>query len=117
MKIIIAGLRNFTDYNLLKTTINNLLDKSNITITEVVSGGANGVDKLGEQYATEYNIPIRRFNADWNKYGNAAGPIRNKQMAEYADRLIAFWDNKSRGTGSMIKLAKNNKLKVYIKQI
>tara|TARA_R110000850_G_C9613254_1_gene430061 strand:+ start:165 stop:518 length:354 start_codon:yes stop_codon:yes gene_type:complete len=117
MKIIIAGLRNFTEYDLLKTTINNLLAKSNTTITEVVSGGANGADKLGEQYAVEYNIPIKRFNADWNKYGNAAGPIRNKQMAEYSDRLIAFWDGKSRGTGSMIKLAKKNNLKTFVKQI
>lgn len=48
------------------------------------------------------DIPVKRFPADWDRHGRAAGPIRNCQMAQYADALIAIWDGKSRGTKNMI---------------
>lgn len=68
-------------------------------------GGADGADLLGERYAKERGYPIKRFDADWTKFGKAAGPIRNGKMAEYADYLIAFWDGKSTGTADMINQA------------
>jgi len=71
----------------------------------VVSGTARGADKWGERYARRFNYIITKFPADWNKYGKSAGYIRNKQMAEYADHLIAFWDGESKGTKHMINLA------------
>ncbi len=98
MKVIIAGCRDFNDYNFLKREI----DKMNLPITEIVSGGARGVDTLGEKYANELEIPIKRFPANWDLYGKSAGPIRNKEMAKYGNYLIAFWDGKSRGTKNMI---------------
>lgn len=111
-KVIIAGGRDFNDYELLKAKVNNILaGKDNI---EIVSGKAPGADTLGERYAKEYNLPIAEFPADWSRYGNHAGPIRNKLMAEYADCLIAFWDGKSRGTKGMIELAKLYKLPTRI---
>lgn len=73
------------------------VDASGFRITEVVSGVAHGVDKLGERWAQAHKIPVKQFPAQWNKYGNAAGPIRNREMAEYADALIAVWDGQSRG--------------------
>ena len=74
-------------------------------ITEVVSGGARGVDKLGEIWAVKNDIPIRLFPANWKEHGRSAGYIRNKEMANYADALIALWDGKSAGTRHMVDLA------------
>lgn len=110
MKVIIAGCRDFNDY----AHVCRAIKESEFEITEIVSGGANGVDKLGERYAKENNIPVKKFPADWNKYGKGAGPKRNGEMAEYADALIAVWDNCSRGTGNMIDKANQRGLDVYI---
>lgn len=85
--------------------------------TEIVSGKAKGGDRLGENYANAYGYKIKEFPADWDKYGKQAGYIRNKQMAEYASHLIAFWDFKSKGTGHMIDLAKSQGLTVRIIEI
>lgn len=112
MKVIIAGGRTFNDYNKLKQTCDFLL--GNQEDVEIVSGTANGADKLGERYAHENNRELTTFPADWNTLGKSAGYIRNKQMAEYADALIAFWDGTSKGTLHMINLAEQNKLKVRV---
>jgi len=69
---------------------------------------------LGEHYAKEKGYKITQFPANWKRYGKAAGPKRNQEMANYADVLIAFWDGKSRGTKHMIELAKNRNLKIKI---
>lgn len=103
MKLIIAGSR---DYCLTVGFIDELLMENNLDelltdVTEVVSGGANGVDKSGESWADDRDIPIRIFKPDWNMHGKAAGPIRNREMAEYADALLLIWDGKSRGSASM----------------
>ncbi|SDX55609.1 Protein of unknown function [Lutibacter oricola] len=104
MKLIIAGTRTFNDYEKLCTECDNLLQDQNII--EIVSGAYyKGADKLGELYAKQRGYKITRFPADWNKFGKAAGPKRNEQMANYADALIVFWNGKSRGTKNMIELA------------
>lgn len=108
MKVIIAGSRTFNDYNLLKKYCNKYLQ--NQTEIEIVSGTANGADKLGEQYANEFGYKITQFPAKWDKYGKLAGFKRNEDMAKYADSLIAFWDGTSRGTQNMIELAKKYSL-------
>ena len=112
MKVIIAGVRTFDDYDLLCRRCDNILSSQNEI--EIVTGAAKGADKLGERYAKEKGYPIKLFPADWDKYGSSAGPIRNKQMAEYADALIAFWDGKSKGTKNMIELANKYALKIRI---
>lgn len=111
-KIIIAGGRDFDDYELLKRICDNLIKYKDSV--EIVSGGANGADKLGERYAKENNMNLRIFPADWYKFGKSAGYKRNLQMASYADVLIAFWDGKSKGTGHMIDLAKKHGLGVTV---
>ncbi|UZR93470.1 DUF2493 domain-containing protein [Chondrinema litorale] len=112
MKVIIAGTRYFNDYKLLHKYCNHILQ--NQQSVEIVSGCATGADRLGEKYALEKSYSLKKFPADWNNLDKAAGPIRNKEMAEYADALIAFWDGKSKGTLNMIETAKNLKLKVRV---
>lgn len=109
MKTIIAGSRAITDYQFIKYNLNNL--GFYFDITEVVCGMAKGADLLGKQWAEENNIPVKEFPADWDKYGRRAGYIRNVEMAEYADALVAFWDGKSMGTQHMIDIAKKLDLK------
>lgn len=105
MKTIIAGGR---DYLL---TPEDWCYLYNLEITEVVSGGATGADAGGEEYAVKHNIPIKRFPADWEKHGRAAGPIRNAQMADYADAVVLFPGGK--GTNSMFKIATAAGLIIY----
>jgi hypothetical protein len=107
--VIVAGSRGFNDYELLELHCNHLLrNKFNQGIPiEIVSGGARGADTLGEQYAENYCLDIHQFIPDWDLHGKSAGYIRNTQMKDYADALIAFWDQKSRGTFHMINLMKN----------
>ena len=112
MKVIIAGGRTFNDYDLLCQSCDKALSLQ--TEIEIVSGTANGTDKLGEKYANEKEYPIKQFPADWDKYGKSAGYKRNEEMAKYADALIAFWDGKSKGTKHMIDLAKRYELKVKL---
>lgn len=109
MKVIIAGSRHINDMSALRRAI----ELSKFDITEIVSGGASGVDTLGEIYAAEKGIPVKRFPADWDKHGRSAGPIRNGEMAEYADALIAVWHGASRGTANMIKQASYKKLRIH----
>jgi hypothetical protein len=112
MKVIIAGGRDFTDYELLKEKCDKIL--SSQKEIKIVSGNAQGADYLGERYAKERGYNLILFPADWKKYGKAAGPIRNTQMAENSDSLIAFWDGKSRGTKHMINTATKLGLKVRV---
>lgn len=98
MKVIIAGSRNITDYNMIEQVIS----KSKFNITEVVCGCAIGVDRVGQQWAKNNSIKIEEMPANWNKHGRAAGPIRNSEMAKYADAAIIIWDGKSPGSKNMI---------------
>jgi len=94
---------------------NLYIDDSDI---EIVSGRANGADRLGELFAKDYNLKIKYFPADWDLYGKSAGYRRNGDMAKYAAEdngvLVAFWDGKSKGTKHMIDTANKYKMKVYV---
>ena len=110
MKVIIAGTRSVDDYKLVVEAI----QRSGYNITEVVSGCATGIDRLGEQWARANNIPIKEMPADWSRFGNSAGPMRNRQMAEYADAAVIIWDGESRGTRNMIENMIRRKKPYYI---
>jgi len=112
MKVIIAGSRDFDDYNLLYKNCNNIL--SNQKEIEIVSGRARGADKLGEKYAKEKSLKLKLFPANWEKYGKKAGYLRNEEMAGYAKFLIVFWDGVSKGTKNMINIAKEKGLEIRI---
>jgi hypothetical protein len=112
MRVIVAGCRDWTDAWFVGRAIVNFP----WPIGEIVSGGARGADKLGERWAKENDVPLKVFPAEWSIYGKQAGFVRNAQMADYADGLIAFWDGKSRGTKDMIERATSSglRLAVYI---
>lgn len=116
IKVIIAGTRDFNDYSFLKKNLDYFLQgiNPNNEEIEIVSGNARGADKLGERYAKEHNLPVKLFPANWDKYGKRAGYLRNQEMANYADVLIAFWDEKSKGTKHMIDIAKKQDLTVIV---
>ncbi len=107
-KVIIAGSRDFKNYELLQAKLDTLLqDKTDI---QIVSGKAQGADRLGEKYAKENGYPIKEFPAQWDKYEKSAGMIRNNEMAKYADACVCFWNGKSKGTAHMLKIATKNNL-------
>jgi len=128
MKVIVAGSRHITDYQLVSQVISNTISKYNISVTEIVSGCADGPDTLGEQWALENGIKVEPFEIDWNditvpnaliktnkwgkQYNARAGFQRNERMAEYGDVLIAIWDGKSSGTKDMIDRATKHGLLV-----
>lgn len=139
IRIIIAGSRDFKDYEKLKEfsidAIESILKEKKLEEYDItiVSGGAKGADSLGEKFAKEYDLKLKIFKADWNnidvdgavvksnkygKYNAVAGHMRNEKMAEYASQeigmLIAFWDGKSTGTKNMIGLAEKYGLEVKV---
>ena len=113
MHIIIAGCRDFNDYAVVEKEVMNYIGKfiDKVEI-EIISGGASGVDALGERFAKEHSLGLKVVPADWKTYGRSAGPRRNEQMARMAGTLIAFLDGKSRGTKNMIDTAKRLGLRV-----
>jgi hypothetical protein len=110
MKTIIAGSRGFDDLFVMMME----MAKLDWRPTEVVSGTAPGADRTGECWANMFDIPLKRMPAQWDKFGRVAGKMRNVEMAEYAEALVAFWDGISPGTWHMIDTAKRLGLKVVI---
>lgn len=118
-RVIVAGSRYFNDKDKLYGVLDEIVKELGGNI-EIVSGCCRGADKLGEQYASEHNIPVKRFPADWLKYGKKAGYIRNKEMADYASEgdgrgwLVAFPLGASKGTRMMVDLAYKNNLGICV---
>jgi len=116
INVIIAGGRDFEDYQYLADSCDNVLYEHKRVI--VFSGNCpRGADLLGERYSAYRGRQVRRFPADWAEDGVSAGFVRNKKMAKMAGKgniLIAFWDGKSKGTENMIKHAKKYKLQIHI---
>lgn len=112
MRVIVAGGRDFDNYELLKRKMDVLLSKTEDV--EIISGTARGADTLGEEYAKEKGYKIAYFPAKWDIYGKRAGYIRNEEMANYADACVCFWDGVSRGTKHMINLAKKHNIKLRV---
>jgi len=129
MRVIIAGSQKFEQYLLLKLKCNEILKNITSEIT-IISGDANGADKLGVKYAKEKGYKFKLYPADWDNlsapgaivkvnstgksYNAKAGIDRNRKMADNADALIAFWNGYSHGTKNMIEVAKEKKLLIRI---
>lgn len=122
LRIIIAGSRDFNDYELLKKEVLNILKQNNRPkdTVKIISGTARGADTLGEQFAKEFGLKVTRFVPDWDGLGKRAGYVRNAEMAKFAvegnndGMLIAFWNGTSKGTKHMIDLAEKTGLEVHI---
>lgn len=110
LRTIVAGSRIFDNYKIVCETLDPLKD----TISEIVCGEAKGADTLGRNWAIGNNIKITSFPANWERDGNRAGMIRNHEMGDYADRLIAFWNGTSPGTKDMIDYMKKLKKEVIV---
>jgi len=114
-KVVIAGSRGFSNYKLLKETCDKYLrEKKKTHNVIVISGHARGADTLGEKYASDEDLDLEIYPADWKKYGKSAGFMRNEQMADIADAVIAFWNGESHGTKHMIDTAEEKGLNVKV---
>lgn len=107
MKVIIAGGRDFKNEPLLIQSVNDLMNEQSLENHEfeVISGGAKGADSMGRQLAEGNRLVLHLYPAQWDRFGKSAGYLRNEQMADIADYLLAFWDGKSKGTKHMIDIA------------
>lgn len=99
MKIIVAGNRTYKNHEHICAVLDAVVQKRDV----VLQGGASGVDRVAQTWARTHGVACRQFEAAWEQLGSAAGRVRNAQMAQEADALIAFWDGESPGTGSMIR--------------
>ena len=95
MKVAVVGSRKLTISNLEKYIPSETL--------EIVSGGAKGIDKCARKYALENKIKLKEFLPQYEKYGRKAPLMRNLEIIDYCDILIAFWDGKSSGTKFVIE--------------
>ena len=115
LKVIIAGGRDFTDTQYAADSLVKLVEDNMLPDTfTVISGNARGADKVGEYLAELWNLPLEIYPADWNQHGKSAGYIRNSQMADIADVLVAFWNGKSRGTMHMINTMNQQHKPVFV---
>ena len=123
ISLAIVGSRTLEDFDLMVKHINIFLEqikslsKEDITIENIISGGANGTDSLAERYAKENKINMIVYKPNWQKYGNAAGPMRNTDIVDRATHVIAFPSKKGKGTQDSIKKAKRRDKKLYIEWI
>jgi hypothetical protein len=114
-KVIIAGSRDFTDYELLSRKLDHILSlKSDIVI---ISGMARGTDLLAVKYASERGLKVMKFPADWDKHGKKAGYIRNIEMLKCCDAVVCFRIGQSLGTSHMIEIANEYRKPLRIIQL
>lgn len=111
MKVGIIGNRTFNNKDFFLEKIENL--KLEITFDLIVSGGAKGADTFGELYALKNNIPTKIFIPDWSK-GRGAGHIRNTDIVNNSELIIAFWDEISPGTKNSVEKAMKSNKKIII---
>ena len=114
-RVLVGGCRSYTDYSAFCSCMDLLLPQ--ITAESdliILSDGCRGTDSLAKQYAIAHSYAWECYPAEWARYGKAAGPIRNRRMVECADYVIAFWDQKSRGTRSLIEYAERAQTPLHI---
>ncbi|MGL5692077.1 MAG: SLOG family protein [Bacteroidales bacterium] len=104
-KLAVVGSRDFSNYEKLSYILDSI--RNMYEITHIVSGGARGADKLGELYASHHGIPTIIFTPDWDKYGKAAGFIRNNDIIKASDIVLACWDGISKGTEHSMNISKD----------
>ncbi len=100
MKLAIIGSREFNDFTLLESYV----EKTSPSM--IISGGAKGADTLAEQYAEKHAVELLIFKPDWKQFGRGAGMVRNRQIVDAAEHIMAFWDGQSKGTKASIDYAR-----------
>lgn len=105
MKVGVIGSRNFNDYNLLKSVLDDL------DISVIISGGAKGADSLAELWASDNNVKTEIYKPNWS-LGRRAAAIRNIEIVKNSELIVAFWDGKSSGTKMTLDIAKSKNKKI-----
>lgn len=113
MKVLIAGSRSLNDIGLVE----NAVLASGFEVSEVVSGGARGIDTCAARWAKLHGKKLTVMLADWEEHGLKAGYMRNKTMVDYADATICIWDGKSKGTKHTINITKSAGKPVYVSEV
>jgi YspA, cpYpsA-related SLOG family len=114
MRVIIAGSREIENINIdAAVTASGFRD----AIDEVVSGGAVGVNRAGQDWAALAHIPVKVFPTEWARFGKSADARRNEQMVEYSDALVLIWNGKSTGIRSLRDAALRHGLKVFVQTV
>lgn len=114
IKLVIAGGRDFTDYQHLCNSVDQLIKEEGYPDVEVICGEARGADRLGERYALERGYTVVYYKPDWDKYGKSAGYRRNAEMADASTHVICFWNKISKGTKHMIDIATKKELNLTV---
>lgn len=114
--LAIIGSRTFNNYGYAKRSILDIIQKNKLSVTKIISGGADGADKIAEMFADQFNIPIDVILPDWS-IGQRAGLIRNTEIIQKSDYVIAFWDGVSRGTLDSINKSKKANKKLFVIKI
>lgn len=109
MIVAVIGSRDFSDCKLLEKTLGSFPD-----ISKIVSGGAKGADAMAQQYANQHQIPLVIYKPDWKQFGRGAGIVRNRQIIEASEMVIAFWNGTSKGTLSSLKMAKVKEIHTHV---
>ena len=107
MNVAIIGSREFNNFDYALEKVIEFIETDNNQISKIVSGGAAGADTIAEQIAMYMGIPTKIFLPNWDKHGKSAGFVRNTQIVENSDIIIAFWDGLSKGTLDSINKAKS----------
>lgn len=111
MKLAIIGGRDFNDIDKARKVFKNFFKPYT---REIISGGAKGADLIGASLASENDLECTEYLADWKKHGKAAGMIRNEEIINGADMILAFWDGVSKGTANSLTKAKKQKKPCFI---
>ncbi len=117
MRVLICGQRNFKNEAFLFQVMDYIVRCDGLQVDLVIEGGAPGADRIGRAWAISRGYDFLTFEADWDKYGDSAGPIRNREMLNDGkpDMVVAFYTNpdKSKGTKDMVKIARKAGIPVY----
>lgn len=111
MKLAVVGPRDFSDKEYIYSVISVVVDE--FKVTEIVSGGARGVDTIAELFSSDNGLSFVGFLPQYDRYGKTATIIRNRLIVKNSDMVLAFWNGKSRGTKSTIDIARRD-LKPFI---
>ena len=122
IKLLVSGARDWPYEKVLVTALDDIalkLKEKKLVISELVEGGAKGADTMARNWAKTCDLKINTFNADWKKFGKAAGPIRNTAMVKYVSSsgiVVAFHSDitKSKGALSLVGIAKKHNLTVWL---
>lgn len=117
VRICVNGSRGFEDREKIYEALDNLIPEETRESVVLITGGCRGPDTIAEEWAIDRGVEVEVVRAKWLIEGRAAGPKRNARMIKLSDRLISFWDGKSRGTKGTIELANIKKIPVTIVEV